>query len=468
MTVTDRRPRIATFAVGLEEYWGQFDGLRDDIVRYDQQLSERLERLDVEVVSYGLVSNADEARVAGEKLRRAKPDLLLVNLATYATSTQVLPVVQAVGEPTLFVSLQPEPSMDHATVDTGAWLAFCGSCPMPEMAAAITRAGLPFRSVTGHLADTHAWERIGNWVDGARVRANLRGARIGMLGHLYPGMLDLATDLSLVHHQFGAHVEVLEMDDLRVRVEAAEDAAIDRVLAETLADFNVADTVADEDLRWAAQVAVGLDVLVEDFNLDGLAYYYRGLDGGLYERLGAGMILGASRLTARGVPCAGEYDLRTAIAMLVLERLGAGGSFTELQALNFNDAVVEMGHDGPAHLAIASTQPILRGLGTYHGKRGHGVSVEFNVAHGPVTMLGLTQTADARFRFVVGEGRTVDGPLMRIGNTTSRVDVDRDPGVWVDDWCRAAPAHHWALGTGHRADVLRCAADLLDIELMVV
>lgn len=468
MAASTRRPRIATFAVGLEEYWGQFEGLRDDLVRYDRQLCDRLEQLDAEVVSYGLVSNVEEAVAAGEELRRAKPDLLLVNLATYATSTQVLPVLQAVGEPTLFVSLQPEPSMDHATVDTGAWLAFCGSCPMPEMAAAITRAGLPFRSVTGHLADDHAWARIGEWVEGARVRANLRGSRLGLLGHLYPGMLDIATDLSLVHHQFDAHVEVLEMDDLRVRVEAADDAAIDKVLAETKADFELADTVHDDDLRWAAQVAVGLDALVEDFDLDGLAYYYRGLEGGLYERLGAGMILGASRLTARGVPCAGEYDLRTAIAMLVLDRLGAGGSFTELQALNFDDAVVEMGHDGPAHLAIASDKPVLRGLGTYHGKRGHGVSVEFAVAHGPVTMLGLTQTADARFRFVVGEGRTVDGPLMRIGNTTSRVDVDRDPGVWVDDWCAAAPAHHWALGTGHRATALRRAADLLGIELVEV
>ena len=64
-------------------------------------------------------------------------------------------------------------------------------------------------------------------------------------------------------------------------------------------------------------MSVGLDHLVEDFELDSLAYYHRGLDGEVHERFGAGMILGASLLTAAGVPACGEYELRTSLAMLV-------------------------------------------------------------------------------------------------------------------------------------------------------
>src|SRR5581483_12275067 len=150
-------------------------------------------------------------------------------------------------------------------------------------------------------------------------------------------------------------------------------------------------SVEPDDLDWAARVSVALERLVREFTLDSLAYYHRGLEGELHERLGAGMILGASLLTAAHVPCCGEYELRASLAMLIMDRLGAGGSFTEIQALNFRDDVVEMGHDGPAHLGISDRRPLLRGLGTYHGKRGYGVSVEFDVAHGPVTALGLTQ-----------------------------------------------------------------------------
>jgi L-arabinose isomerase len=180
------------------------------------------------------------------------------------------------------------------------------------------------------------------------------------------------------------------------------------------------------------------------------------------------MILGASLLTARGIPACGEYELRTSLAMLVIDRLGAGGSFTELQALNFNDGVVEMGHDGPGHLAISERRPLLRGLGVYHGKRGWGVSVEFDVKHGPVTTFGFSQQRDGSFRFVASVGQVVPGPVLQIGNTTSRVDFGCDPGEWVDAWSATGISHHWALGVGDLLPELRATADLLGIELVEV
>jgi L-arabinose isomerase len=232
--------------------------------------------------------------------------------------------------------------------------------------------------------------------------------------------------------------------------------------------FDIDPTVQADDFRWAAKVSVGLDRLVDDFALDSLAYYHRGLEGEQHERLGAGMILGASLLTARGVPAAGEYELRTSLAMLIVDRLGGGGSFTELQALDFTSGAVEMGHDGPAHLAISDRKPLLRGLGVYHGKRGWGVSVEFDVNHGPVTVFGIAQLRDGGFRLVVSKGEVVDGPLLQIGNTTSRVDFGCDPGEWTDAWSATGISHHWALGTGDLRPELRATADLLGLELVEV
>ena len=457
---------ITIFAVGLGEYWNQFDGLHDDLVRYHGMIADRIRGMGSAVTDLGMISTAEEAATAAAGLRGGSaPDLVVVNQATYSTSTQVLPLLQAMGAPALFLSLQPSPAMDHATVDTGMWLQYCGICSLPEMASALRKAGIPYRSVSGYLDSSAAWSRVEDWVIAAQVRDGLRTARFGLLGHLYNGMLDIATDLGAVPGQLGGHVEVLEMDDLRVRVEAVPDERVDAIIDETRDTFELDASVAEEDLRWAARVAAGLEQLVEDFSLTALAYYYRGLEGGLYERLAAGMILGASRLTARGVPCAGEYDLRTAVAMLVMDRLGAGGSFTELQACDYDAGHVEMGHDGPAHLGIAEGKPVLRGLGTYHGKRGHGVSVEFSVAHGPVTLLGVGQSATGRFQLVTAEGAVADGPRMQIGNTTSRIDFDRDPGEWVDEWSGAGAAHHWALGTGHRASVIDRLGELLGLDV---
>lgn len=259
-------------------------------------------------------------------------------------------------------------------------------------------------------------------------------------------------------------MEVLEFDDLRHRVERVTEAETRERMALARHIFTLDGSVVEEDFAWGATVSVALDRLVADFELDSLAYYHRGLDGELHERLGAGMILGASLLTARGVPAAGEYELRTSVAQLASQSVGAGGSFTEIQALNFEDGVVEMGHDGPAHLAVGARDPLLRGLGVYHGKRGWGVSVEFDVRHGPVTLLGLGQDADGSLAFVTSEGTVVPGPLLEIGNTTSRVDFGRDPGEWVDAWSATGVGHHWSLSVGHHTADFRAAASLLGID----
>ncbi|MFG2000501.1 arabinose isomerase [Spirillospora sp. NPDC048911] len=466
--VTAPRVKVGLVAGGLGAYWPQFPDLLPQLRASAGRVSERMRELGADVVDVGFISDAQEGAVAAEKLRAAGCDLIVGFLTTYMTATMLVPIAQRSGAPVLLINLQPTESMDHATFDTGQWLAYCGACPLPEMANAFHRCGVPFRSVSGYLEDERAWAKIGRWVRAAGVRAALRRGRHGLMGHLYPGMMDVSTDLTLVSANFGGHVEVLEFDDLRVRVEKVTDAEATAKKDHAAEIFEFADSVNDDDLTWAAKVSVGLDRLVEDFELDSLAYYHRGLDGEIHERLGAGMILGASLLTARGVPAAGEYELRTSLAMLIADRLGAGGSFTELQALDFHRGHVEMGHDGPAHLAISARRPLLRGLGVYHGKRGYGVSVEFDVKHGPVTAFGIIQRRDGGYALVASEGETVDGPHLQIGNTTSRVDFGCDPGEWTDAWSATGISHHWALGTGHLVPDLRALADLMEIDLVEV
>lgn len=463
-----KAPKVGLVAGGLGTYWPQFPGLLPQLQEASKYVSDRFKTMDCDVIDVGFVSDAVEGRQAAETLRLADCDLIVMFVTTYLTSSMMLPIAQRGNTPVLVIDLQPSEKMDHANFDTGAWLAYCGQCSIPELGNVFMRAGVPFRSVSGWLKQESAWAKIEGWLNAAHIRSALRDARHGVMGHVYPGMLDVSTDMTVLSTTFGSHVEVLEFDDLRQRVEKvspAETAARKKLAGEI---FTLDDSVDDDDFTWAAQVSVGLDQLVEDFDLDTLAYYHRGLDGELHERLGAGMILGASLLTARGIPTTGEYEVRTTVAQLATQVVGAGGSFTEIQALNFVDNVVEMGHDGPAHLAVSSKDPLLRGLGVYHGKRGWGVSVEFDVTPGPVTLLGLGQDRDGSLSFVASEGTVVPGDLLAIGNTTSRVDFNRDPGEWVDEWSATGVGHHWSLSLGSRANDYRAAASLLGIDFRLV
>ncbi len=463
-----RQPaRVGVFAVGLAAYWPQFPGLREQLEGYLGEVGRRIASFGAELIRGGLVDTAQAARQVGDEFARQGVDLVICHTATYATSSQVLPIVQQARAPVVVLNLQPVAALDYERTDTAAWLANCSACCVPEIANAFVRAGVEFRVVSGMLfSDAAAWGEIEQWCRAAAAARALRRSRIGFLGHTYPGMLDLYADFAMVHGQLGAHVEVLEMCDLARRVADVREAEVATKLAETQEVFALEEGIAEEDLRWSAQVAAGLERLIADFDLDGVAYYYRGLDGNEYERLAAGMILGNSLLTARGIPASGEGDLKNCLAMLLMDRLGAGGSYTEFYAMDFQENFVLMGHDGPGHLAMSDRRPILRSLGLYHGKRGRGVSVEFNVKTGPVTVLGLTQTAEGRFKFVAAEGESLPGPVLRIGNTNSRIRFGLPPAAFLNRWCQEGPTHHCALGLGHRVAELEKVASLLHVPLV--
>jgi len=461
--------RIGVFGIGLAAYWPQFPGMKQRLEGYLHAVEERVRGFGAEVIAAGLVDTPEGARAAGAEFLRADADLIVCHLATYATSSQVLPVVQKSAVPVLVLNLQPSAALDYATADTGEWLANCSVCCAPEIANAFARARVDFHLVSGMLGDDPAaWREIEDWCRAAAAASAVRHSRIGFLGHTYPGMLDMYSDFTMIHAQLGAHVEVLELDDLAQRLPQAGAGEVQAKLAATRELFEIDANAAPGELEWAAQVSVALDRLTADFALDGLAYYYRGLDGNPFERLAAGLILGNTLLTARGIPASGEGDLKNCVAMMMMDRLGAGGSFTEFYAMDFRENFLLMGHDGPGHIAISDSKPVLRGLGLYHGKRGYGISVEFKVRTGPVTILGLTQTADGRLKLVGAEGESLPGPILRIGNTNSRIRFGLQPAEFVNRWCAEGPTHHCALGVGHNLARISKLASLLKIPFTEV
>src|SRR5881275_2048724 len=231
--------RVGVFGIGLAAYWPQFEGLQERLQGYQRGLEEKLGGLGADVVSAGLVDTPERAREAGDEL--VGVDVVMLYTATYATSSQVLPVVQAAKAPVVILNLQPTRSLDYEHMTTGEWLANCSACCVPELAGAFTRARVPYSTVTGTLLDGDpAWDAIHDWLAAARAVQSLRTSRLGFLGHTYPGMLDMYSDFTQVQAQTGAHVEVLEIDDLVARVESADAAAIERKGEEIRETFELA------------------------------------------------------------------------------------------------------------------------------------------------------------------------------------------------------------------------------------
>ncbi|MBV9671718.1 MAG: arabinose isomerase [Verrucomicrobia bacterium] len=432
---------------------------------------------DVEVVNLGLIDTSEKAEEAGRQFRRADVDLIFLYVTTYALSSTVLPVVRRAKVPVIILNLQPEPSIDYArlnrmpdrTAMTGEWLAFCSACPVPEIANVFSRTGVSFHQITGVLEnDTLCWSEVGEWIDAAKVKNIMEQNRLGVMGHYYNGMLDIYTDLTKQAACFGGHFEILEVDELaslRREISANEVASRVELFQER---FDVQADCSSTELERAARTSIGLDRLVEKYRLGSLAYYYVGSGNPENEDTVSSIILGNSLLTARGICAAGEMEIKNVQAMKIMDSFGVGGSFTEYYAVDFNDDVVLMGHDGPGHIAIAQGKTKVRPLKVYHGKIGRGLSVEMSVRHGPVTLLSVVETADGRIKLLTAEAESVPGPILEIGNTNSRYRFSIGARRFISDWNANGPAHHCAIGVGSIASKLKKLAALVGIELVQI
>ena len=488
------RARIGLYSAGLKAYWAQFAGMKERLTAYGKFIEEQLSEYG-EVYNFGLVDDEKSGREAGEWLNSKNVDIIFSHSATYYTSSSVLPVHQICKAPVVILNLQPTAEMNYLKTGTGEWLAHCGACPVPELCNAFNRAGISYTVVNGLLGQQttpeisvtdertcqrpeaqKAWESIIEWVRAAEVKRTLQHSRFGFLGNNYSGMLDMYSDFTMLQAQTGIHVEILEMCDLDRNMKKVNENDIGKKREEiekffTISGDSPSDPIAkkptEEQLCWSAKVAAAQEKMAEEYDLNALAYYYHGSNN-YYEELQGGFIVGHSLLTAKHIPCAGEGDIKTALAMKICDILGTGGSFCEIVAVDYNKGTIILGHDGPFHIDIAKEKPVLRGMGIYHGKRGSGVSVEAQVKEGPVTMLGVTQTGDGKLKMIISEGTAFDYQTLMIGNTQTHVKFSSDPDSYMDKWFAQAPTHHLAMSVGANARTFEKVAKLLNIPYVIL
>lgn len=469
--------KIGLFGIGLDAYWDQFEGLKTRLEGYLNEVNDKLAAIHPQIVNLGLIDTPDKAFEAGHKFREEDVDIIFLHVTTYALSSTVLPVVQRAKVPVIILNLSPEAAIDYKAFNsmndrtkmTGEWLAYCSACPVPEIANVFNRTGIKFHQITGMLHnDEECWTEVKEWVEAAKVADIMFHNRMGCMGHYYSGMLDIYSDLTQQYAHFGGHMEIIEVDELAALRKQVSDTEIAERVKLFYEVFDVQPDCSEEELQRAARTSVALEKLVEIYKLGSMAYYYKGTGNFDNEDTISSIILGNSLLTANGVPVAGEYEIKNAQAMKIMDSFGVGGSFTEYYAMDFNDDVVLMGHDGPGHIAIAEGKTKVKPLTVYHGKVGRGLSVEMSVKNGPVTLLSVVQKADGKLMLLVAEGDSVAGPILEIGNTNSRYKFSIGARKFVNNWNIHGPAHHCAVGVGHISSKIEKLGELLNMEVVKV
>ncbi|MBK8884688.1 MAG: L-fucose/L-arabinose isomerase family protein [Bacteroidales bacterium] len=461
--------KIGLFGIGLDTYWGQFDGLLDKLLSFQLRIKQRLEQSGAVVTDAGMVDNPDKAIAAAELFREKGVDLIFLNISTYALSHNVLPLIQRVSCPVIVLNLQPSEAIDYAKFNaigdrgkmTGEWLSYCQGCVTPELASVFKRAGIKYHLISGYLEEDYVWHEIDEWINATSAMITMKNCRVGVMGHYYNGMLDVYSDITKLAAVFGSHFELIEFGVLKnLRDKVLPHEVISKT-GEFKNWFAVSEECPDEDMEAAAVTSVALDKLAGRFRLGALAYYYEGEGDPDYEKIVTTLIPGMTLLTGRNIPAAGECEVKNVLAMKIMDSFNSGGSFSEFYAMDFNDDIVLLGHDGPAHFKIADGRVGLVPLPVFHGKPGKGLSIQMKVVNGPVTILSVCEDGNGNISLLTAQGESVPGPTLQIGNTNSRYKFPVSAREFIDNWSKAGPSHHCAIGVGNWSSTICKLADLL-------
>lgn len=468
--------KVGLMGVGLKTYWDQFDGLLARLTKYQHTIKDKMQANGpIEVVDAGMVDDVEKAGDAASLMKREDVEILFIYVSTYALSSTLIPLVNRLNIPVILLNMQPLPAIEYDKLNsmsdrgmmTGEWLANCQACSIPEFCCVFNRAGVKYDIVSGYLEDEEAWTEISHWLKAAQVLRGMRLNRMGVLGNYYGGMVDVYSDLKLQSTVFGTHIEVLEMCELAELRRGVTEQDIQRKVKEFEHVFTIDEACSGDEIERAAQTSVALDRLIEKHQLGSMAYYYAGTNGNEYENIITSIIAGNTLLTGKNIPIAGEYEVKNVQAMKIMALLGIGGCFSEFYAMDFNDDIVMLGHDGPAHFIMSEDKVRLVPLPVYHGKPGKGLSIQMSVKQGPVTLLSVVEGKEG-ISFLISEGESVPGPVLNIGNLNSRYKFPVPAKEFIERWSKAGPSHHCSIGIGHVADILKKYAFMLDIPVTLI
>jgi L-arabinose isomerase len=482
ITHVRKKAKVGLMVCGHKEYWPQFSGMYEVTLKSAAAFAKYIEVTGVELVTFTnsrgdqMVASPEDSFAAGTYFKSKDIDLLFVYLTSYVASGRFVQGVLQCCCPVVVTSSQLP--MDVTSVTTRYTTQSGSACPLSEAYSALERCGKkPVDLLFGYIEEDKYYQRqVEEWCRVANALRAYKGAIFGHLGHSYEGMLDMNFDPTTFTRTFGIHIRMLEMCELAEHVEnstQAEVKAVDDRIRETFELLDpsydkITQPIKPEDIEWAARCTAGLFKLFNNNNLDGMAYYYEGRNN-LYERVASNLIIGNSLLTSEGRSLAGESDMKTAVAMYTTSALGCGGSFAEMNQTHYKENIQMVGHDGPHDIRISAGKPTIRNLGLYHGKRGHGVSVEFSLRHGPITMVGLGSDVNSHFSFIVSEGESQEGPVAQSGNTQTRGYFGEELISRYDErWLKSGVCHHMSLCIGHNASLIEKLCRCIDVTYVRV
>lgn len=461
------KPRIGLLITGHKIYWDQFPNLKEMGTKMCDKLLLKLNAFG-EVIRPELVDTIQAAEKAATIFNNEKIDILLIYPMGYTTGMMIVPVIRASNVPIRIINAHEDSSYDYNNADTALYLHHEGPCCIPEYSGTLVSLGIKFQIISGHFNDQEMWCKIKRDCIGAAAAREFNTLNFGVIGNTYTNMTDMPIDEHKLLKATGKMLQRPEIEEITEAYKHVTDEQLNEMYVQFREYYKVDETVTNEHMKESAKLAVAYDQIIKKYDISAFGYYWWGVKSEITE-MRAQSALAVSRLTAQGRPGVTEGDVKTAMAMKMLDLMGGGGMFLEFFFCDYDNDFIMVGHDGPSNISIAKDKPKLQHLKIHHGKTGDGLGIDFEVIGGPCTLVNLTQFGtDAPFKLIYTVGEVLSGDILNIGNPNCRIKVNKSISQFFNDWCQQGPEHHMALGIGDLSREIKIFAEKMGFDCVEV
>jgi L-fucose isomerase-like protein len=405
------------------------------------------------------ISEFSLAQQTARKLADQPIDLLLIFQATFADSTMVVEIAQALEAP-VFLWAIPEDW-------TGERLRLNSFCGINLAGHALTLRQHQYEYAYALPEDADVLAKIHNLALAGSLRRRLKSARLGVVGEHPAGMDTCHLDEPRLKKLFGVQIQQIELDEVFTRARAISDSKIDQtrgILDDRLDNLSSLEQVP---LNGTLSVYNALKEIAAEEKLDGLAVrcwpeFFTEMG---CAACGAMSMLSDGMGLTSPLPCSCEADINGTLTQLLLQTVAGAPAFgTDIVGLDQARDRVALWHCGLAPLTMADPKlPIKGGL---HSNRRVPLVMDFALKPGTVTIARLSQ-ASGDLRLVIGKGEMLAEPKPFSG-TSGTLKLDLSAQKFFNLLLSEGLEHHISMVYGNHLDALKAFAKFTELPVLSI
>jgi L-fucose isomerase-like protein len=406
-----------------------------------------------------LVSTETEAEKAANKLRKAEVDLLVMHFVSFPVGALIPCIANRSGNiPVVLLSNPEKPGAEKMWEQNS----FCGA---NLGAFVMRRLGKKYGYI--HELPVNVPAKISKYVQAVRCIKAQKTLRIGLAGGRVPGFYTSNFNEMDFSRKFGVTVELmelLEVVDKTGKLTAEELTAARAIVKRSSAGCN---NVSEADLELGAKMYGAFKALADKYRIG--AYSVRCWPE-LPDIFGIAPCAVLGCLSDNGIPAACEGDVPGIVTMMMLQTLADKKEipfFVDLISFDNPSNTGVIWHCGAAPISLCRkfTESSFCQHMRVDGGNKKGLTNEFSLKAGRVTIAKLDQDIDGHFRMLILPATAQDTEPFLRGNPL-RVKFDSPAEQVIETIMNKGFEHHYAVIHADVAEALEIYSKWMDFEIV--